>query len=113
MKSFTIFLAAIIVLASVEHSTAYAKSNKGHCPPGLAKKNPPCVPPGQAKKPYQSGEDYYYGNDYLSDRDRRRYKLPRLPYGESYYRVGDSFIRVNNKTREVPELFEAIGRVLN
>jgi hypothetical protein len=21
-----------------------------HCPPGLAKKNPPCVPPGQAKK---------------------------------------------------------------
>ena len=21
-----------------------------NCPPGLAKKNPPCVPPGQAKK---------------------------------------------------------------
>jgi hypothetical protein len=21
-----------------------------HCPPGLAKKNPPCIPPGQAKK---------------------------------------------------------------
>ena len=25
-----------------------------HCPPGLAKKNPPCIPPGQAKK-YATG----------------------------------------------------------
>lgn len=28
---------------------AYGYGNGG-CPPGLAKKNPPCVPPGQAKK---------------------------------------------------------------
>lgn len=31
-----------------------------HCPPGLAKKNPPCIPPGQAKKhgiePYHLGQ---------------------------------------------------------
>lgn len=26
------------------------ESARSHCPPGLAKKNPPCVPPGQAKK---------------------------------------------------------------
>ena len=28
----------------------------GGCPPGLAKKNPPCVPPGQAKKLYGLGD---------------------------------------------------------
>lgn len=27
--------------------------DRGHCPPGLAKKNNGCLPPGQAKKRYQ------------------------------------------------------------
>ena len=71
----------------------------GGCPPGLAKKNPPCIPPGQAKKlavgqrlplgygnpmgynqiPYnvrqQYGlnpyQNYYYGNGYLYGVDPR------------------------------------------
>ena len=33
-----------------EKNNGKAKSVSAHCPPGLAKKNPPCVPPGQAKK---------------------------------------------------------------
>lgn len=47
-----------------------------HCPPGLAKKNPPCVPPGLAKKNGGGDRDYYIDDDrYLDDdydyRDRR------------------------------------------
>jgi hypothetical protein len=29
---------------------------RGHCPPGLAKKNNGCLPPGQAKKSYTIGQ---------------------------------------------------------
>lgn len=107
-----VILAALMLLLPIGQSAAQGKSSIGHCPPGLAKKNPPCVPPGQAKKTYRVG-DRYYDNDYLSDYDRRRYNLPKLRRGESYYRVGDSFIRVDNETREVLELIEAFARVLN
>ena len=112
MKYCAVVLMAAMTFSPAGQSAALAKSKGGNCPPGLAKKNPPCVPPGQAKKGYGVGDKYYY-DEYLSDYDRRRYNLPRLPRGESYYRVGDSFIRVDNQTREVLELFEAIGRVLN
>jgi hypothetical protein len=112
MKYFAFVLASLMILSPAGQSEAWAKSKVSACPPGLAKKNPSCVPPGQAQKSYRLG-DRYYDDDYLSDRDRRRYKLARLPRGESYYRVGDSFIRVDDETREVLELFEALGRVLN
>jgi len=32
-----------------------SKHGRGHCPPGLAKKNNGCLPPGQAKKRYAVG----------------------------------------------------------
>ena len=112
MKYSILIVAALMLFSPAGGSPAEAKSKIGHCPPGLAKKNPPCVPPGQAKKSYRVGDRYYYG-DYLRDYDRRRYNLPRLRDGESYYRVGDSFIRVDDETREVLELIEAFARVLN
>ena len=112
MKYCIVMLAAVMLLSPAGQSAAQAKSKIGNCPPGLAKKNPPCVPPGQAKKLYRVG-DRYYNDDYLSDYDRRRYNLPRLGSGESYYRVGDSLIRVDNETREILELIVAFARVLN
>ncbi|MSU88240.1 hypothetical protein GE300_01245 [Rhodobacteraceae bacterium 2CG4] len=39
---------APVSLPAVSLTAAHAQP--GGCPPGLAKKNPPCVPPGQAKK---------------------------------------------------------------
>ena len=49
-------LAALFLTTAAE-----AKGHKGNaahqnCPPGLAKKNPPCVPPGQARKSEKSKE---------------------------------------------------------
>jgi hypothetical protein len=112
MKYFAIILATVMVFSPAGQSEAWAKSKVGACPPGLAKKNPPCIPPGQAQKSYRLGDRYFF-DDYLSDHDRRRYNLLRLPRGQSYYRVGDSFIRVVDETREVLEFFEALGRVLD
>ena len=34
---------------------------RGHCPPGLAKKNNGCLPPGQAKKRYVVGRPLPHG----------------------------------------------------
>lgn len=129
MKYWAIALAALTLLSPIGQSSAQAKSKIEGCPPGLAKKNPPCVPPGQAKKHYDNDDhdhfdmyhyhrgDYYYSDDYsedyLSDYDRLRYGLPRLPRGQSYYRVGDSFIRIDDETREVLDLLDALGRVLD
>ena len=49
MKRFLILaLAGALVLPATD-AIAQGKGNKG-CPPGLAKKDPPCVPPGLAKK---------------------------------------------------------------
>ena len=40
----------------------FAKQHgKGNCPPGLAKKNNGCLPPGQAKKRYVIGQSLPHG----------------------------------------------------
>ncbi|QFT81273.1 hypothetical protein FIU89_11690 [Roseovarius sp. THAF27] len=108
-------LTASIVAVSLAGPVA-AKSNG--CPPGLAKKAVPCVPPGQAKKHSGYGHDRYDGyrrgdvieGDYIVIRDPGRYGLD--PYG-TYCRVGDQVLRVDRDTREVLDLIGAAARILN
>jgi len=38
-----------------------SERGRGHCPPGLAKKNNGCLPPGQAKKRYAVGHPLPHG----------------------------------------------------
>lgn len=103
-------LAALLSLAVVAPQAALADKNKGHCPPGLAKKNPPCVPPGQAKKGLGVGDRFPQDGYYVV---REGPGLPRLGKGESYYRIGDTYFRVDQNTREILQLFEAVGAVVN
>ena len=65
-------LSAAVAMAAVAPSLADAQGRgrgKGHgnaahgssghphgCPPGLANRNPPCVPPGQARRMYRQGQ---------------------------------------------------------
>ncbi len=115
MKPVSIVLSVLLALPPLVVSTVQAKSQTGHCPPGLAKKNPPCIPPGQAKKHAQ----HHHVGDYLPygayDRvyDHYRYRLPRLRPGEVYYRIGDSIVRIDRETREILQLIEAIASVTN
>lgn len=112
MKSISFLTAALLALSPIGQSVAHAQSSLGHCPPGLAKKNPPCVPPGQVGKSYRIGDRY--GDDgYWEDGYRSRYDLPPLPGGESYYRIGDSFLRVNDETRLVLELIDILAGEAN
>lgn len=112
MKCISFVTAALLVLSPVGPSVAQAQSARNNCPPGLANKNPPCVPPGQVRESYRIGERYAE-DGYWTDDDRVRYGLPRLPRGESYYRVGDSFLRVDDETRLVLELIDVLAGITN
>lgn len=90
-----------------KHKNKGSAASVGHCPPGLAKKNPPCIPPGQAKK-YARGD--YIDRDYQIIGRPQQYGLNR---GDTYYRVGDYVYRVDPDTRKVLDLIGAIGAVLN
>ena len=81
------------------------KHGGAHCPPGLAKKNPPCVPPGLAKV-----GDYYGDYDHIwLDPDRHD-----LDGRYGWYKIGDDLVvRADKETGEILELFDAIIAVLD
>lgn len=87
-----------------KHGNGYGQA-AAHCPPGLAKKNPPCVPPGQAK-----GGAYHVG-DHIRDGwvlvpDPWRYGI-RDP--GTYWRVGDVVFRVDPQTGLVLAVIGALA----
>lgn len=102
-------LMAAFSLASVSLAALpVAAQPAGHCPPGLAKKNPPCVPPGQAKK-WNLGDRY--------DGDWRpidwwRYDLPRPRPDEHWIRVGDVILKVDDETRAILDIVRLTTAIL-
>ena len=80
----------------------------GSCPPGLAKKNPACMPPGQYKK--------YYRGDYIPDfrsYDRLRYREYGLPYpgdDRRYIRIGNDAYLIAEATQRVIEVINLLNR---
>lgn len=103
-KTIPILAAALLALAPL---TAEAGGAKG-CPPGLAKKQNGCLPPGQAQKIYGRGD--VISGDYIVIGNPGRYGLDP---GQSYYRVGDYVYRVDPGTRKVLNLIGAVAAVLN
>ena len=96
MKRFWILgLAAFCSFGIAAPDMAFAKG----CPPGLAKKDPACVPPGLAKKGLKRGD--YYDRDYDRIDYPRRYDLPPIGSAEGYYRDGRIVYRVDEQTRRV------------
>ena len=86
---------------------------QGRCPPGLAKKSPACVPPGQARKQFKVGERLPNGyNGYTPYSQipydlRRRY---RLNTRDRYIYRDDHLYRVDPKTMVVRQVLSAILR---
>ena len=75
------------------------------CPPGLAKKSEPCVPPGQAKK-WMLGERLPIRTPWYEVRDWERFGLPEPLDGSRYVRVDNEILRVAIATGIV---LEALG----
>lgn len=106
-------VAAVALLIAIGSSAGAAP--KG-CPPGLAKKDPPCVPPGLAKQGVGT-DDWLRRGDYLDrDHDRLRnpeiYGLPSIGGNEGYYRDGRIVYRVDERTRRVIEWIELTDEIL-
>ena len=83
----------------------------GGCPPGLAKKNNGCMPPGQARKLYNVGQRFprSYGDRWSYNQIpydlRQQYGLN--PYGNYYY--GDGYLyRVDPKTQLIQQVISAL-----
>ena len=86
------------VRSSKRASTGYRYAGKV-CPPGLAKKYPGCIPPGQWKKGYRipaTWSNYYVGYDRLPDYYRDRYEMNpdyRYMYRDNRVYVIDAITR--------------------
>lgn len=121
MKRLTVTALALVVAMTGVPALAQGKAG---CPPGLAKKSVPCVPPGQAKKGvrYDADRGEYYrlrvGDRY--DHDRYRYDrvrdwdalgLPPIGGNEGYYRDGHIVYRIDRETRQILALYE-LARIL-
>jgi hypothetical protein len=83
----------------------------GGCPPGLAKKNNGCMPPGQARKLYRTGQRFPlgYGNAWSYNQIpyelRRQYDLDR----RNRYYYGDGYIYgVDPRTRVIESVVSAL-----
>lgn len=106
----TRMLPALILAALTIGPAPALAQGPAHCPPGLAKKNPPCVPPGQAKS-WREGDRY---DGPWSPADWRRHDLPRPRGGETWVRVTDDLVlRVNDETRAIVDIVRLAAVVLS
>lgn len=92
------------------HMYGYSARN---CPPGLAKKNAMCMPPGQYKKLYSVGRRYpnTYGN--LWSYNQIPYDLrDRYDFDRNYrYYYGDGYLyQVDPRTMLIQQVVNAILR---
>lgn len=121
-------LATALTAIALIGSPALAEKKHGHgkkdgwawqCPPGLAKKDPACVPPGQAKKHKHhkehgrhEGHRHRVGeqldlSDYVLIRDPGRYGY-EVADGWRYYRDPYGIYQVDSKTRKILAIYELV-----
>jgi hypothetical protein len=110
-RQITAILAILLSFAALS-----ADASSRNCPPGLAKKNPPCVPPGLAKQGVDTSDRLrrgdYYDRHYDRIWDWDAYGLPPIGRSEGYYRDGRIVYRVDEQTRRVLEWIELTDEIL-
>ena len=83
----------------------------GHCPPGLAKKNNGCMPPGQAKK-WALGRTLPAGVVYYPVPQPMVVQLGVPPAGYQYVRVANDILLLAIGSRMVVDAITDLGRML-
>lgn len=101
-------LTLLLVMASTVALPGASLADAKGCPPGLAKKSVPCVPPGQAKK--------WVAGDRLPDDilwrqidDWQRWGLPDPGVGNAYVRVDDEVMLLGLATRVILQSFGVLN----
>lgn len=87
----------------------------GNCPPGLAKKSPACVPPGQAKKHgiHHGVGDIINWNDVHVVTRPGRYGLSMPPDGNRYAIVDGQLVRVNEDSGKILSILRLVDAILD
>ncbi|QJQ07157.1 RcnB family protein [Undibacterium piscinae] len=86
-----------------------SQSNKAKCPPGLAKKNNGCLPPGQAKK-WRKGQALSKDIQYYDLPRDLRLRLPAPPANHRYVQVAGDILMIAIGTSMVVDAIEDIVR---
>ena len=88
----------------------YANAGRsGHCPPGLAKKNNGCLPPGQAKK-WALGQPLPPSVVYAPVPSALVVQLTPAPVGYRYVRVAGDILMIAAGTHMVVDAIQDLGR---
>jgi Ni/Co efflux regulator RcnB len=82
----------------------------GHCPPGLAKKNNGCMPPGQAKK-WHKGHPLPRDVTYYDLPPQLVVQLGKPPAGHKYVRVASDILLIAVGTSMVVDAIADLGRM--
>ncbi|MBV9833032.1 MAG: hypothetical protein JO055_01410 [Alphaproteobacteria bacterium] len=77
------------------------QATQGFCPPGLAKKNNGCMPPGQAKKLWAVGQPLPVGVAYYPLPPALLGRLTPAPAGYGYIQVGGDVLMMGTATRMI------------
>jgi hypothetical protein len=91
----------------------YAFNARGSCPPGLAKRDNGCMPPGQAKKAFNAGQRYNrsFGNvwtyNQIPEDLRSRYSFDQ---DDRYYYRNGYLYQVDPRTMLVQQVVSALLR---
>ena len=85
----------------------------GNCPPGLAKKDNGCLPPGQAKKLWIVGQPLPPTIVYYPLPQPLMTRLAVPPMGYEYVRVDDDVLLMDRNTRLVSQIIVNLGRLMN
>ena len=83
---------------------------KGHCPPGLAKKNNGCMPPGQAKK-WQVGRPLSREVIYYEVPQPLVVQIGQPPSGHRYVRVANDILMIAVGSGMVVDAIRDLGRI--
>ncbi len=89
-----------------QYYTQYYAENR-RCPPGLAKKNNGCMPPGQARK-WQVGQPIPSGVAVYSVPQPVMVHLPPAPYGYRYARVGGDIVLIQVQGSIIVDIIQAL-----
>lgn len=85
--------------------------SQAHCPPGLARKDPPCIPPGQARNSLV-GSAIDWDRVHVV-RKPGLYGLANAPQGQRYAIVDGRLVRVDSRTAKVLSVIRAVEAIVD
>ena len=110
---------ALLAVAPLAHADSAFAQSKG-CPPGLAKKFPPCVPPGLAKKGVTANQwlnrdrtgEVVYRDDLIFLDDYWLYDLVPLPDGQRYAVIDGRIVVIDSETYQILRLIRIFSALV-